>query len=368
MKVGLLVTPGTHAQEAVRRAEEFGFDSAWFVDSPVIFGDPFVSMAATAAVTKRIALATGVTNPVLRIPPVLAASLASLNALAPGRIILGIGTGFTSTGALGLPPAKVSTLARFVAQTRALLSGEVAEITLADGSSTYAEFINKTLPWVELTKPIPLYIAAAGPNIIPKAAVLGDAVLLGGITEPTVVAACIDLIRDARREAGLDPDAVDIAITPSVFMTDRDIDIDDDADFEELREVLGPKSLAPAINFSRIAQMSARVPSHVAEALVRVRKAYKPPTNTGDPATRHLRAYRGYMTALNDEQRPLITREVLKATTICGSASQCLAQMRELEKAGIGHIVLSPLPQHVDSVLTGMGRNVLPALKGGTSA
>ena len=101
MKFGVLVTPGAHAQALVRKAEALGFDSAFFVDSPVIFGDPFVSMAAAAVQTERIALAVGVTNPLTRPAPVAAASIAALNALAPGRIILGIGVGDSATQAMG---------------------------------------------------------------------------------------------------------------------------------------------------------------------------------------------------------------------------------------------------------------------------
>src|SRR3954451_12135656 len=97
MKFGLLVTPGTHAPRLVARAEELGFESAYFLDSPVVFGDPYVGMAACAVQTSRIILATGVTNPLTRTAPVTAACLASLNALAPRRIAMGIGLGYTAT-------------------------------------------------------------------------------------------------------------------------------------------------------------------------------------------------------------------------------------------------------------------------------
>jgi 5,10-methylenetetrahydromethanopterin reductase len=363
VKTGLLVTPTTTTPHLVARAEELGFDSAWFVDSPLVFGDAIVSMAASAALTSRITLATGVTNPVLRSAPILAASLASLNALAPGRIAMGIGTGFTSTGALGLPPADLATLRRFVGEVRAMLRGEVVEVLLPDGQSRHAGFVNPTLPWVDVQSPVPVYVAAAGPKIIRDSATYTDAVLLGGMTQPDVIAAARAIVRESRAAAGLDPEGVEIAITPSVYLTDRDIDLDDEDDFVELREALGPKSLAPAINFSRIAEQSPGVPREITEAFVAVREAYRPPEDDGgDPATKHLRRYKGYMRELTPEQRPLATREVLRSTTICGSPAQVTAQLRALEAAGVGQVILSSLPQHLDAVLEGVGKQVLPQL------
>jgi hypothetical protein len=38
------------------------------------------------------------------------------------------------------------------------------------------------------------------------------------------------------------------------------------------------------------------------------------------------------------------------------------AQLRALEEAGVGHVILSSLPQHLDAVLEGVGRQVLPQL------
>src|SRR5947209_1207350 len=101
MKFGLLVTPGAHAPATVARAEALGFESAFFLDSPVVFGDPYIGMAACAVQTRSIRLATGVTNPRTRSASVTASCLASLNALAPGRIMAGIGLGYTATLAMG---------------------------------------------------------------------------------------------------------------------------------------------------------------------------------------------------------------------------------------------------------------------------
>lgn len=362
LEVGILMTPGAGTTEMVVDAERAGFASTWFVDSPALFGDVFVAMAAAAAATSTIKVASGVTNPVLRSAPVLASSFATLEVNTPGRVIMGIGTGFTSTGALGLPPARLADAAEFVEVVRALLRGEVRDVVFADGLERTVGFLNTSLPWLDPQAEIPVYFAASGPKAIATAAGLADGVLLGGMTQPEIIADCLDVVHTSRSERGLDADDVRIAITPSVYLTDRDVDLDDPSDFEQLREELGPKSLAPAQNFSTIASTSRRVPPALVEELQAVKAAYRPPVDDGDPRTRHMRAYSGYMTRLRDDQRTLITPDVLRATTIVGSPAQCTAQLRTLAAAGITDVVLSPLPHHRASTIAGFGADVLSSL------
>lgn len=366
MDVGILMTPGAGTTDMVVRAENAGFDTAWFVESPVLFGDAFVGMAAAAAATSRIKVASGVTNPVLRSAPVLAATFATLEVNSPGRIIMGIGTGFTSTGAMGLAPAKLAETAAFVENVRSLLSGAPTDVVFPDGTERRVGFLNDSLPWVDTAARVPVYFAASGPKALEVAAVVGDGVILGGTTQPDIIRDCIDVISASRERAGLDPTTLHLGVSPSVFLTDRDVDLDDPGDFEELRELLGPKSLAPALNLSTLAARSQRVPAALTEQLLAVKAAYRPPSDDGDPRTKHMRAYKGYMTELRDDQRPLITPGVLRATTVVGSAAQCREQLERLQASGITHVVLSPLPHHRDTVIEGFGAAVLPGLRKGS--
>ena len=56
--------------------------------------DPLVALAAAAAVTERITLGTGIALPAQREPIVTAKALATLDLLAPGRVVLGVGFGW----------------------------------------------------------------------------------------------------------------------------------------------------------------------------------------------------------------------------------------------------------------------------------
>ena len=86
MDYGIFMPPVASSWQVVKRAEELGFSRAWFYDTQMLNSELFTIMGATAMVTKKIRLGTGVMIPSNRIAPVAASGLATLNALAPGRI------------------------------------------------------------------------------------------------------------------------------------------------------------------------------------------------------------------------------------------------------------------------------------------
>ena len=65
-----------------------------------------------------------------RIAPVAANAMASLNALAPGRIIAGLGTGYTARRTMGPKALKLADLKEFARAMRVLWSGDIIEIEL----------------------------------------------------------------------------------------------------------------------------------------------------------------------------------------------------------------------------------------------
>jgi probable F420-dependent oxidoreductase len=75
------------------RAEAAGFDSVWIGDSVTARPrhEPLTLLAAVAARTRRVRLGTGVLLPALRQPVVLAHVVGTLDRVAEGRVILGVG-------------------------------------------------------------------------------------------------------------------------------------------------------------------------------------------------------------------------------------------------------------------------------------
>src|SRR5687768_613196 len=75
------------------RAEAAGFDSVWIGDSLTARPrhEPLTLMAAVAARTRRVRIGTAVLLPALRPPVVLAHVVGTLDRVAEGRVILGVG-------------------------------------------------------------------------------------------------------------------------------------------------------------------------------------------------------------------------------------------------------------------------------------
>ncbi|MGH7856428.1 MAG: LLM class F420-dependent oxidoreductase [Candidatus Binatia bacterium] len=117
MKYGLAIFPTDYAirpDELAKAAEERGFESLFFPEhthipvarkTPYPAGgelpkeywhthDPFVALAAAAAVTKKLRLATGICLVIERDPIVLAKEVASIDFLSNGRFLFGIGGGW----------------------------------------------------------------------------------------------------------------------------------------------------------------------------------------------------------------------------------------------------------------------------------
>src|SRR6266478_2766072 len=154
MDFGITLPTPADSWKTVKRAEDAGFSTAWFYDTQVLSADIFVAMGAAAVKTDRIRLGTGVLIPSNRIVPVAANGLASLNALAPGRILAGFGTGFTGRRSIGLRSYKVSDMGDYIRAVTSMLRGETPEI-LIEGKARKVGFLNPETGLINIKDPDP---------------------------------------------------------------------------------------------------------------------------------------------------------------------------------------------------------------------
>jgi probable F420-dependent oxidoreductase len=118
--------------------------------------DPFIGLAAAAAVTKKIKLATGICLIIEHDPIVLAKTLASLDMISGGRVILGIGAGWNAEEMEnhGTPFKR-----RWKVVRERVLA--MREIWTKENAEFHGEFVNFDPIW-SLPKPV----QKAGPPII----------------------------------------------------------------------------------------------------------------------------------------------------------------------------------------------------------
>jgi 5,10-methylenetetrahydromethanopterin reductase len=191
---------GGRAASLAREAEAHGFDGVSFGDTECQNPDAFIGLTVAAAATTRLRLGVGVTNPVTRHPAVLACAIATVQHESGGRAVLGVGRGDSAVTKIGLPAATVSELERFLIRLQRYLSGD-----LVDEDGPLAR-----LSWIEAmaVPKVPLDVAASGPGVIGVGARVAERVTFNVGADPDRIRANIELAREARRAAGLGPDAV----------------------------------------------------------------------------------------------------------------------------------------------------------------
>src|SRR5918912_2025751 len=113
--------------EHIALAEDLGYRRAWCYDSPALYPDVWMTLARAAERTRRIQLGPGVLVPNLRHVLTNAGAIATLVALAPGRVVVGVGAGLTGRLALGQRPLPWREVACYTRVLRALLRGEEVE-------------------------------------------------------------------------------------------------------------------------------------------------------------------------------------------------------------------------------------------------
>lgn len=169
-------------------AERIGFDSVWVIDSQLLCRDVFITLAAILSRTTTLRAATGVTQPFTRHASVAAGAMATLAEMSGNRAILGVGTGFSSLGTIGLKQARIAEVERFVAATRALLAGE---------ATPFDNGVSGRLTWYPPATQVPIVLAATGPRMTATAARIGDGVILHQGLSAGMVARGVGWVRDA---------------------------------------------------------------------------------------------------------------------------------------------------------------------------
>jgi probable F420-dependent oxidoreductase len=285
------------------RAEQLGYDSVWI---PEVAGpDAFSLMTAIAARTKSILLASGVIPVQIRTPIVYAFSAATVDAFAPGRVILGLGTSSPIIVGQwhGLPyEAPLETLREATKIIRGVLAAEKTDFAGKRYSSH--GFRMPLLP-----QRIPIYFGALNERMMHLAGESADGVLMNWVP-PHAIPEKIKQVRAGAEAAGRDPDEVDIACYVRTCVTE-----DPSPTRENLRRELTGYVPVPTYRNQFI---RAGYEAEVMSALER--------WNAGDR--------KGAVAELPDR--------MVDEINALGPASACAERLEAFREAGVRHLIVAP--------------------------
>jgi len=174
--------------------------------------DPFVGLAAAAAVTSKIKLGTGICLVIERDPIVLAKEVASLDYLSRGRVLFGIGGGWNAEE-MGHHGTDFDNRWKVLRERIAAMQ----EIWTKDEAEYHGKFVNFDKLW-SYPKPVqkphpPILMGGAGPHARQRAVDFGGHWLpIGGRSYSEPMAETIADLRARAEKAGQDPGAVTISI------------------------------------------------------------------------------------------------------------------------------------------------------------
>jgi 5,10-methylenetetrahydromethanopterin reductase len=194
--------------EYARYAEERGFEAVWQAESRLV-REATVPMAAFAAVTDHIKVGSGVADCWSRNPARLAATFSTLDDLAPGRIILGLGAWWDPLARkVGIDRARPLTVMReVVTVVRALLHNETVSF---DGAYVHLDGVELDYVYQERRpKEVPIYIGATGMQMMELTGEIADGVVLNYLVSPDYNTTAMAHLAIGAERAGRSVDDID---------------------------------------------------------------------------------------------------------------------------------------------------------------
>jgi 5,10-methylenetetrahydromethanopterin reductase len=333
-------------------AEDHGFTHAWFYDSQMIYSDVYVCLALAAEHTRHITLATGVAIPSNRIEPVTAHSIATINLLAPGRTILGIGTGFTGRNTMGLPPIPLAEVRSYIKSVRSLLHGE--EVMYRDGKRERAiRFLHPNHGYINLRDQVPIYLAADGPKALELAGELADG-WLTVLSGPERFREKLESVRKGAQRAGRSVESLPNAVlTSGCILRDGE-----SATSPRVIERMGPFAIVFLHALWEQSAVAAALPGTLMTLWERYRDEYVAKMKT-PLDERYLEVHEGHLIYMKPGEEKYVDETLVRSMTLTGRGDEIIARLKALEAAGVQQVAIQVVWPHGREMIEDFSREVI---------
>lgn len=305
--------PGPRTVEYAMLAEELGYRAVWCPEIPAFGHDIWITLARIAEKTRRIKFGPAVLIPSYQHPMAQASAIATLEHLAPGRLMVGYGTGFTGRAGMGKKPLTLAHMRTHVSQVKALLRGDVAEI---DGGLAQILASDGWLP----DRPIgvPIYMAGQGPRARAFAKEMTDGLIsLGAPAEgfETCLVGASGTVLDEGEE--VDSPRAAAAVRPLIALA------------YHFRYTNDPESVKALPNGAVWLASVARVEANV----------------------RHLSVHRGHSLDVSNGHDALVDVSAAKQMTFTGTRAELRARLAGLEAGGATGVIFGTSGHDVEREL-----------------
>ena len=350
MDYGIAIPSYINAWKDVQAAEKAGFTHAWFFDSQLIYSDVWATMALAAENTKKIKLGTLVAIPSNRIVPVTAAAAATINKLAPGRVIVGIGTGYTGRNTMGLPALKMKEFTTYVSQLKDLLAGN--DVLFKEGDrDRWIRLIHSKEnsgrdDFFNIEDPIPVMVAANGPKGQELVGEISDGWITTG--RSLNVPEGIPIIMESAKRSGNSFDRFGGTYTKpyvTVLTSSCVLREGETVSSERVIRNIGP-TLVPGVHamwessFGRGSNLGMSN-SDIAENYNKYITEYgdkKTPSTPSD--RRYLDVHEGHYAYLKEGEEKFVSNDLI-ARTLTGTGKEINEKLDHLESIGVNNVALS---------------------------
>jgi len=305
----------------VQYAEERGFEAVWQAESRLV-REATIPLAAFAAVTSRIKVGSGIVPIWTRNVGLLAATFSTLDELAPGRVMMGLGAWWEPLASkVGVDRRRPLLAMREVVEaTRRLLAME--RVTF------HGEFVHLDDVEIDIVhgdrspKHVPIYIGATGMQMMELAGEIGDGVLLNYMVSPDYNRQALDALGKGAAKAGRSLDDID---RPQLVVcsVDRDRAVALDRSRELLTQYLGQQP--------HIMKASGVDPALIEE----IGKVLTWPASPEQ---------------IRQAMR-LVPDDAVQRISASGEPEECLAKVREYVAAGATCPILYPLGDDVELMI-----------------
>jgi alkanesulfonate monooxygenase SsuD/methylene tetrahydromethanopterin reductase-like flavin-dependent oxidoreductase (luciferase family) len=331
MQFGLLTTKIDEIG-LITRAENLGYDFCWISDSPLIRSNPWAVMALAAHQTQTIRLGTGLAIPGLRLAPVAANGIATINRLAPGRTFLGVGTGNTAMRTMGQKPATIKAFAEYIRVVRALIRGEEADYTL-DGITHPIRMQNLELRYVDVEHDIPIHVGGFGPRAQALAGELGDG-LISGIPRGGSIPQALANAKKGADKAGRTLDNFEMTVLANLVMLEPGETLDS-------QRVVAECGSSIMANVHYLVDWVKETGNAPPDYVMPIWDEYMAFHHSRDADRAHQQLHASHYSYLDPDEARFVTPEMIRTFCIAGQPDEIIERLHELEAEGLNAINFS---------------------------